>query len=76
MHIAAATGTPVVALYGSSDPQYTPPLSDDAEVLYRALACSPCFARECPLGHMNCLSDISVKEVSKAICKLQTNQDG
>ncbi len=67
MHVAAATGTAVVALYGSSDPQYTPPLSDSAQIIYRGLSCSPCFARECPLGHLNCLRGITVETVAKAV---------
>jgi heptosyltransferase-2 len=67
MHVAAAAGTAVVALYGSSDPQYTPPLSDRAQVVYQGLDCSPCFARECPLGHLNCLRGTSVNEVATAV---------
>jgi len=70
MHIAAATGTPVVALYGSSDPQYTPPLTSQAEILYEHLPCSPCFQRQCPLGHLNCLTQITPQAVSSAIARL------
>ncbi|MDI5935034.1 lipopolysaccharide heptosyltransferase II [Halomonas kalidii] len=55
MHVAAAVGTRVQAIYGSSSPRYTPPLTDNAEIHYLGLSCSPCFARTCPLGHTHCL---------------------
>ena len=63
MHIAAAVGQRVVALYGSSTPDYTPPLSEKAIVLYDRLPCSPCFKRRCPLQHTNCLNNIGVTRV-------------
>lgn len=63
MHVAAAAGGHVVALYGPTPPEFSPPLTPRASVLYRGLPCSPCFARDCPLGHHRCLSDVSADEV-------------
>lgn len=67
MHVAAAVGVPLVAIYGSSTPAYTPPLTDEVTVLKRNVACSPCFERECPLGHALCLQQIAVNDVLSSI---------
>ncbi len=71
MHVAAATGVEVNVIYGSSTPDYTPPLTDDDKkyIFYLGLDCSPCFKRECPLGHTNCLRDIRYQDVFKKIYK-------
>jgi len=68
MHVAAAVNRPLLAIYGSSTPNYTPPLTNRATVLYRGLDCSPCFDRTCRYGHNNCLRLISSNE---AIVKLE-----
>ena len=70
MHIAAALNRPLVAVYGSSSPQFTPPLSDAVEIVRLGLDCSPCFKRECPLVHLNCLNNLPPSRVLDALSNL------
>ena len=67
MHVAAALDVPLVALFGSTSPEHTPPLSPAAQVLRLGLDCAPCFQRTCPLGHHRCLRDISPAQVLAAL---------
>jgi heptosyltransferase-2 len=71
MHIAAALKTPQIAIFGSSDPAHTPPLSEKAKVIWLHLPCSPCHKRECPLGHLKCLNDILPEQVFATLNTLQ-----
>ena len=67
MHVAAAVGCHVHAIYGSSSPAFTPPLTASRDIHYLGLSCSPCFKRECPLGHLNCLRRIDVAQLFASI---------
>ena len=67
MHIGAALDIPQLAIFGSSDPNHTPPNSAKATVISLHLPCSPCHQRECPLGHLNCLNQISPERVFAAL---------
>ncbi|BCG93384.1 lipopolysaccharide heptosyltransferase II [Mesorhizobium sp. 131-2-1] len=70
MHVAAAVGTPIVAVYGSTSPENTPPLSAHAELVWLGLSCSPCHQKTCPLGHLNCLKTLDAARVAAAADRL------
>ena len=67
MHVACALGRPTVGIFGSTSPQFTPPLGKDAVVVEQPLACRPCFQRTCPLGHLDCLKTLPPAKVLEQI---------
>ena len=67
MHVAAALDKKLVAIYGSSDPRHTPPMNSKAVIEYLGLECSPCFRRECPLQHLNCLKKIQPASIISSL---------
>lgn len=67
MHVAAALRRPLIALFGSSSPKFTPPLSKQVAILQHPVPCSPCFARTCRYGHLECLTKLLPEIVMESI---------
>lgn len=70
MHVAAALNVPVIAIFGSTDPTITGPISPFVKIFSSKAACSPCFRPSCPKGSYECLHEIKVKDVYEEITKL------
>ncbi|WP_339515889.1 lipopolysaccharide heptosyltransferase II [Pseudomonas sp. RL_15y_Pfl2_60] len=70
MHVAAALGRPLVSVYGSTSPQFTPPLAEQVEIVRLGIECSPCFDRTCRFGHYNCLRQLKPRPVIEALDRL------
>ncbi len=75
MHLASALNKPIVAIYGSSSPTFTPPLSDQINIMSLQLSCSPCFKRDCPLQHLDCLKKLYPETVIQAIQQMVTTAE-
>ena len=73
MHVAAALGRPVVAIYGSTSENFTPPLSDKSMAVSVELDCRPCQKRVCPYGHYRCLEELKPEKVIDALTQLSLN---
>ncbi|MES2598083.1 MAG: lipopolysaccharide heptosyltransferase II [Verrucomicrobiota bacterium] len=67
MHLAAALGVPTVSIFGSTEPVLTGPLGDQHTVIRHQVPCSPCFKRECPFGHYECMTRITPEKVAGAV---------
>jgi heptosyltransferase-2 len=67
MHVAAALARPLVALFGATSPDFTPPLGEEAALQVSDIECAPCFQRTCPLGHHRCMRDIRPVQVAGAL---------
>ncbi|KPY87997.1 lipopolysaccharide heptosyltransferase II [Pseudomonas syringae pv. tagetis] len=72
MHVAAALNRPLVAVYGSTSPDFTPPLADEVEVVRLGIECSPCFERTCRFGHYNCMRLLEPDAVIQALNRLNS----
>ncbi|MDO9530007.1 MAG: lipopolysaccharide heptosyltransferase II [Syntrophales bacterium] len=73
MHIAAAMGTPVVALFGPTDPLRTGPYGRGHVVIRKEMSCSPCFLKKCDTR--KCMKDITVEEVFQAVNKIESSRN-
>ena len=66
MHLGALLGIPVVAIFGSTEPQLTGPLGPNHTIVRRQVECSPCFLRQCPLD-FRCMKEVTVPDVVDAV---------
>jgi heptosyltransferase-2 len=67
MHIGAALQKPIVGIFGSTSPDFTPPLAERVKLLATDIECRPCFKRQCPYGHLRCLTELEPSIVIDAL---------
>ena len=70
MHIAAAKGTPVVALFGPTDPQRTGPYTKKCIIIHKEMECAPCFRKHCNQNSFECMESITVEEVFEGVQRM------
>jgi ADP-heptose:LPS heptosyltransferase len=73
MHLAAALGVPTVSIFGSTEPVLTGPLGPHHRIVRHHVPCSPCFRRECPFGHYQCMTGVTVERVESEVMKALGN---
>ncbi len=74
MHVAAALNRPLIGVYGSTSPLYTPPLADRVEIVHTDIECRPCFKRTCKFGHLKCLIELMPEQVIEAGKRLERSE--
>ena len=74
MHVAAALNRPLIGVYGSTSPLYTPPLADRVEIVHTDIECRPCFKRTCKFGHLKCLIELMPEQVIEAGNRLERGE--
>ena len=74
MHVAAALNRPLIGVYGSTSPLYTPPLADRVEIVHTDIERRPCFKRTCKSGHLKCLIELMPEQVIEAGKRLERSE--
>lgn len=73
MHIGAALNKPLIAIYGPTSPNFTPPLNNEAKILSTHLDCQPCFKRVCPLKHNYCMTELKPAQVLMMMSSIEAS---
>ncbi len=74
MHLAAAMGIPLIAIFGSTDERATGPLGTRVRIVKKGVECSPCGRRECPID-FRCMTELSAEEVYRATLEFVKHWD-
>jgi len=70
MHMASALLVPIVAIFGSTDKRAKGPFGEGHRIITKDLPCAPCMKRECPEGHLNCMTAVTADEVFEAVSEI------